>query len=208
MSITSPAGSTAVASAVARALDSTTTTGWRILHQVRWPGHPGMHLAHVAVGPGGIVVVTEGGPTLHEESLDPQLADVACATAAVTALLAPQHRRLVRGVRATRARVDLPTRARVVDADSLPDVLGALPRVLSPVEVVIVAAHLRAELDLTMAARRVAGVPRPAESVEPMAVRPVTIRPWRRLRPGTLTALLLAAGVVVPWLIIWSVRGL
>ena len=207
MSITSPAGNTDVASAVARALDSTTTTGWRVLHQVRWPGHPGMCLPHVAVGPGGIVVVTEVGQTLHDEALDPQLADVACATAAVTALLAPQHRRLVRGIRATRVRIDLPTRAQVVDADSLPDLLGALPQTLGPVEVVVVAAHLRAELDPTMAARSVTRVPRPAQSVEPMAARPVTIRPRRRLQPGTLTVLLLAAGVVVLWLVSWLVQG-
>jgi hypothetical protein len=201
MSITSPAGDAAVTSAVARALDSTAGTGWRVLHHVRWPGHPGVRLAHVAIGPGGIVVVTEGGPALHEESVDPQLADVACACAAVTALLAPQHRRLVRGVRADRPGAGLPTRAQVLPAGALPDLLNRLPQVLSPVEVVIVAAHLRTELAPVRPGPRTTTVPRPAESVEPGGLRLVSIPPRRRLSPGRLTTVLLAAGVVLPWVV-------
>ncbi len=42
---------------VADELDQLAASGWRVLHDVRWPGRPVANLDHVAVGPGGVVVV-------------------------------------------------------------------------------------------------------------------------------------------------------
>lgn len=200
MSIQSPAGNPAVMSVVGRAIER--APGWRVLHDVRWPGHPQARLAHVAVGPGGVVVVLEDGPGLHEGVRDARAENLSCATAAVTALLGPAHRRSVRGLHAVERRSGEPTRAAVVLADLLPEVLASLPEVLTPVETVVVAAHLRVELDPTGAARRVARVPRPAPAAEPGAAEAgpsPARRRWWLLGPGRLTALLLVAGLAVPW---------
>lgn len=202
MSIQSPTGNPVVVNVVGRALER--TPGWRVLHDVRWPGHPQARLAHVAVGPGGVVVVLEDGPALHEGVRDARAENLSCATAAVTALLGPAQRKLVRGLHAVERRDGEPTRAALVPADLLPEVLGSLPEVLTPVETVVVAAHLRVELDPTGAARRVARVPRPSPAAEPGAVADETTparRRWWMLGPGRLTALLVAAGLTAPWLV-------
>ncbi|WP_159810408.1 hypothetical protein [Cellulomonas citrea] len=211
MSIQSPTGDPVAISSVGRALDR--TAGWRILHDVRWPGHPQARLAHVAVGPGGVVVVLEDGPNLHEGVRDGAAENLACATAAVTALLGPAHRKTVRGLHAVERRGETSTRAALVPAALLPDVLAQLPHVLTPLETVIVAAHLRVELDPTGAAHRVARVPQPTAAPEPGAeasdeqqatdpttdVRPRLRRRWWPLGPGRLTGLLVVAGLVLPW---------
>ncbi|MBU4215239.1 MAG: hypothetical protein KJ548_10350 [Actinobacteria bacterium] len=200
MSIQSPAGSPAVMSTVGRALER--ATGWRVLHDVRWPGHPQARLAHVAVGPGGVVVVLEDGPGLHEGVRDGQAENLSCATAAVTALLGPTYRRSVRGLHAVERRGGGSTRAAVVPADLLPDVLASLPEVLTPVETVVVAAHLRVALDPSGGARRVTRVPQPSPAAEPGTAQSAPAparRRWWPLGPGRLTALLLAVGLAVPW---------
>jgi hypothetical protein len=43
--------------AVGAQLDRLVPLGWQVLHDVRWPGRPRANIDHVAVGPGGILVV-------------------------------------------------------------------------------------------------------------------------------------------------------
>ena len=40
--------------------------GWTLLHEDHWPGQTEPQLVHVAVGPGGVVVVTEKAWIGHE----------------------------------------------------------------------------------------------------------------------------------------------
>lgn len=83
--------------------------GWVVLHDVRWPGRPRANLDHVAIGPGGVVVVDaknwSGEVSVRDGALhcgswrkDREVEGVVGATAAVTALLPPVHRSATRGV--------------------------------------------------------------------------------------------------------------
>ena len=42
---------------VAQVLDELDAHGWKVLHDVRWPGQHKANLDHVLVGPGGVIVV-------------------------------------------------------------------------------------------------------------------------------------------------------
>jgi len=177
-------------------------------------------------------------PAVHDEALDTLQEDLSCATSAVTALVAPRHRRTVRGVLVVPPGVEPPTRAPVVESDRLETWLTSLDQLLTPLEVVLVSAYLRDRLN-PLTSPRTSHVPQPSPSVErtvpvlaetPIATpapapRPVTLtagpsatgtdtvaqldrRPRRRNRrrwwhpgPGTTTALVIAAGVVTPWLV-------
>lgn len=81
--------------------------GWQALHGVNWPGRPQASLAHVLVGPGGIVVVdvrdwtgdvrVAAGGLWQGRFARPQAVEGALAQcAALTSVVAPQYRRLVR----------------------------------------------------------------------------------------------------------------
>jgi hypothetical protein len=146
MSTTNPTWD-AVTDPVTQALNGMSAQGWRNLHHTRWPGHPGHMLAHVAVGPGGIVVVMVPGPSTHEDAVDVLHEDQACSIASVTALVAPRHRRAVNGILVVPPDSDLPTRATAVDHNGLEKWLNDLEPRLSPLEVVLVSAYLRDKLD-------------------------------------------------------------
>ncbi|WP_432564810.1 nuclease-related domain-containing protein [Kineococcus sp. SYSU DK003] len=94
---------------VAATLGELQAAGWILLHDVHWPGRPKANLDHVAIGPGGIVVVDAKNwswqITVHEGVLwceswrkDRELEAIASAVAAVAALLPPAHRSAARGV--------------------------------------------------------------------------------------------------------------
>ncbi|MCL2454483.1 MAG: hypothetical protein FWD18_04190 [Micrococcales bacterium] len=207
MSMTNPSGGT-VTDPVVVALDGLSTHGWRMLHTTRWPGHPGQTIEHVAIGPGGVVVVAVPHTTVHDEALDEPQEDLACATSAVTALVAPRHRRSVRGVLVVPPGVEAPTLAEVVDSEHLAGWLTTLDPVLSPLEVVLVSAYLRDKLD-PVAAPRATRVPQPAPPVDdaPTVEEPeppaVPEPPAPRRRPGLSrrTALIVAAGLALPWVV-------
>ncbi len=249
---------------VVAVLDALSAQGWRMLHTTRWPGHPGHAIEHVAVGPGGVVVVSVPHATVHDEALDGPQEDLSCATSAVTALVAPRHRRTVRGLLVVPPGTEPPTRAPVVESDRLEAWLTSLDQVLTPLEVVLVSAYLRDRLN-PLATPRATQVPRPAPPAEPAVAEPATAgptaagpslavpgieatssapavaattvptvpapataapaatgalaaEPARRPRPrrrrrwwqpgsGTTTALVVAAGVVAPWVVAWLLHA-
>ena len=112
------AGDRAAENAVAEKLGELVPRGWRVLHNVPWPGRPNAWLDHVLVGPGGVVVVDDKnwaglvsvssgvlwqGRYARNQSVESALAQ--CA--AVASVLAPQYRRLVRPLICMSAQPDL-----------------------------------------------------------------------------------------------------
>lgn len=147
--------------AVAETLGHLGRYGWVALHDLRWPGRRHANLDHVAVGPGGLVVIDAKnwsgdvavvGGVLRQNGF-PQTAKVtgaAEAAAAVTALLAPEHRTAVRAAICLAGQDCAPVVAEggatVVGRWQLPDHLLALPARLSPYEVADLARRLEHEL--------------------------------------------------------------
>ena len=146
---------------VADVLAHLTRYGWTVLHDVRWPGRQRANLDHVAIGPGGVFVVdaknwsgdvrvTEGGLRQNGYGRAAAVEGVSQAAAAVTTLLAPQHRSAVRGVLCLAGQEDQPVTTvqgvTVCGRWQLPEHLLAQPVRLSVYDVVDVARHLHAEL--------------------------------------------------------------
>lgn len=134
--------------------------GWTGLHGVRWRGATDEMISHVAIGPGGVVVVNEmnwdGNVTVQDGVLrhggfrcDRDIERLVTSCAAVTSLLAPEHRRSVTGVLCVTTR-DLPAEPTggvyVVGRLHLASMLVALPPVLSPLEVADITRDLTARL--------------------------------------------------------------
>ncbi|WP_380172347.1 nuclease-related domain-containing protein [Kineococcus sp. DHX-1] len=188
---------------VAQALGELETHGWHLLHDLHWPGRRSANLDHVAVGPGGVVVVdakkwsgtvriSDGHLRQNGYRRDRELEGVARATAAVAALLPPEHRASTRGllclvdqpVRPTRTRSGVP----VVGRAYLVHHLRSLDATLTSDDVDRLTHLLRAQLDgprspalTTTAAVEVAT---PARR-EPPARRRVPLRPPPRPRRFT-----------------------
>ena len=164
--------------------------GWVTLHDLRWPGRQRANIDHIAVGPGGIVVVDaknwSGSVTVADGALrqngyrrDSSAEGAAQAAADVTAMLAPQHRTAVRAALCLAAQDQQPTPVQGVDVVGrwdLPRYLLGLPHRLSPYDVADVARYLATELG-TPAAR----APRRRPSTRPhRAVTPARGRTSRR----------------------------
>jgi hypothetical protein len=135
---------------VAAAIDSVARYGWAALHDLHWPGRPKANLDHVALGPGGVVLVdaknwsgdisvTDG--RLRQNGVDrtEQVESVAAAAADLAAQLAPQHRSAVRGVVCLASQDVPPTESSfgviVVGRLHLPALLASMPQRLSPYDV-------------------------------------------------------------------------
>ncbi|KSW20816.1 hypothetical protein ATM99_15120 [Cellulomonas sp. B6] len=146
---------------VADVLAHLTRYGWTVLHDVRWPGRQRANLDHVAIGPGGVFVVdaknwsgdvrvSPDGVRQNGYGRDAAVEGVSQAAAAVTTLLAPQHRSAVRGVMCLAGQQDQPVTTvqgvTVCGQWQLPEHLLAQPVRLSVYDVVDVARHLHAEL--------------------------------------------------------------
>ena len=131
---------------VAHELDALHDRGWRVLHDVHWPGRPQANLDHVAIGPGGVVVIdtknwsgsvsTSGGVLRcsgYRKTKESEA--VAQMAAAVAALLEPQHRALVGGAVALVQQEQAPTVVEagtvVVGRGHLAEWLASAPPVLS-----------------------------------------------------------------------------
>jgi len=143
--------------------------GWVALHDLRWPGRQRANVDHIAVGPGGIVVidaknwsgrvaVADGALRQNGYRRESSAEGVSQAAADVTALLAPEHRTAVRAVLCLAAQDQAPTPVQGVDVLGrwqLAEYLLGLPPRLSVYEVADVARYLEGEL-------RKAVVPTPA----------------------------------------------
>jgi hypothetical protein len=144
--------------AVGDALRGLRRAGWVVLDEVPWPGRRLAHIDHVAVGPGGVVVIdsrawtgdlTIAGGVLRfgENRRDWELQEAANACAQVTALLPPRYRTSTRALMVLSAH-DLPPTATVRDVPVVgPSHLAAhlrgLPHRLTPADVRTVEHHLR-----------------------------------------------------------------
>ena len=95
--------------ATGRALDSLRAEGWIVLHDLRWPGRPRANIDHIAVGPGGVVVIDTknwtGRVDVRDEVLrqngqrrEREVASAAEAAIAVVALLPADLHATVRTV--------------------------------------------------------------------------------------------------------------
>lgn len=143
--------------AVGAALDGLFATGWRVVHDVHWPGRPKANLDHVAVGPGGIVIVDaknwSGSITVNQGVVrqngyrrERLPEEAASAAAALTVLLEPQHRAAVRSavcfVQQQIGPALLPGGTAVVGLQQLAGWLVTLPVVLGPGEVHVIHDYL------------------------------------------------------------------
>lgn len=146
---------------VASALEPLAQFGWLAAHDVHWPGRPQANIDHIAVGPGGVVVidaknwtgaVTLANSTLRQNgySREREVEGVAQAAAAVTALLAPQHRACVRAVICLAGQEQDPATVTsgvtVIGRHQLATWLATLPARLTPYDVADVGRHLQREL--------------------------------------------------------------
>ena len=119
--------------------------GWRILHDVHWPGRPKANIDHIAVGPGGVLVIDaknwSGDVRLRDGELYqngyPRKREASSSLeqcSAVAVLLEPQHRSMVQAWICLVGQPDLagPTTAGVTVAgiNRLVEAVLALPPVL------------------------------------------------------------------------------
>lgn len=132
--------------------------GWRILHDVHWPGRPKANIDHVLIGLGGVLVIDAKNWTgrveirnnglyqngysrrRHVESAEQQAASIA-------ALLDPPYRRFVQAwlCLAGHPQVDgqLSGAVKVHGVETVRDAVHALPKVLEPQAVAAIHAKLR-----------------------------------------------------------------
>ncbi len=146
---------------VADTLATLAKYGWTALHDVHWPGRPQANIDHIAVGPGGVLVIDAKNWSGRVEVRDGELfqngyrrteevAGVLRACDAVTALLAPEHRMRVVPILCLAAQDQDPVKVRpgsaVVGRHQLATTLVGLPACLSPFEVADIARLLWTEL--------------------------------------------------------------
>lgn len=135
--------------------------GWTVLHDLRRPGSAWADIERIVVGPGGILVlqtvpghgevsVSDGTLWMRGDARTPEVAAVAATAGAVTALLAPEHRRLVRPVLVLDDQELAPTvvhgGALVVGTHRLAEHLRAMRPVLPLAELPLIVDYLTAEL--------------------------------------------------------------
>jgi hypothetical protein len=136
-------------------------SGWFLLHDVHWPGRPKANLDHVAVGPGGILVVDAknwtGDVDLRSGELrqngHPRTSAASSAleqAAVLAALLEPRHRKFVQawlcmvGQPLLRGRTQ--GGVRVEGIDTFAPAAAELPGVLDPESVSVIYAYLKERL--------------------------------------------------------------
>lgn len=146
---------------VAAKMDELAANGWLALHDVHWPGRPKANLDHILVGPGGIIVVDAknwsgnvqvGGGRLRQNGYgrDREVLGASEQSAAVAALVEPQHRRFVQGwiCLVAQPAVDeiAGSAVRILGLDMLCPAVVGLPPVLDEAEVQVVHAYLNGQL--------------------------------------------------------------
>lgn len=153
-------GTAAEASGTTRAL-AAAPAGWTVLRDLHRPGRSRTTVEHVAVGPGGVVVletvrwrgaveVVDGTLRHQGYGRTPEVTAVADGAGAITALLAPAHRRAVHAVLCVAGSTLEPAAARgggvVVGELRLAQHLAGLPDRFTPEDAVLVSEYLAAEL--------------------------------------------------------------
>lgn len=146
---------------VADKLGELVPRGWYVLHDVHWPGRPKASLDHVLVGPGGIVVVdcknwtgevrVLSGVLWQGRYARTQAVEGALAQcAAVSSVVSPPYRRLVRPLICMAAQPDLfgvtASDVAVAGTRRVVGAIEALPQVLDQRTVAGLYAHLGQEL--------------------------------------------------------------
>ncbi|WPF80904.1 nuclease-related domain-containing protein [Sanguibacter sp. 4.1] len=145
---------------VAQALGFLERYGWVALHDVHWPGRPKANIDHIAVGPGGIVVidaknwtgdvvVRDGVLRQNGYSRERETTSAATATSAVAARIAAMHRSAVVPVLCLVAQDVEPVvlgQTTVVGRSGLAAHLVSLPVRLAAYEVADVARFLASDL--------------------------------------------------------------
>ncbi|MHA7263557.1 nuclease-related domain-containing protein [Arthrobacter sp. TMN-37] len=136
-------------------------SGWLVLHDVHWPGRPKANIDHLAIGPGGILVIDaknwSGDVSLRHGELiqngHSRSRSTAAAleqAAAVAALLEPQHRTLVQAwlcmVGQPAMRGATAAGVRIEGIDTLTAAAAALPEVLEGPFVAAIHTYLAAQL--------------------------------------------------------------
>jgi hypothetical protein len=142
---------------VAERLAELESEGWRVLHDVHWPGRPKANLDHVLVGPGGVVVLDtknwtgtvelRGGELRQNGHRAARIDTVLDQANAVAALLEPQHRHLAAGWICLIGQPDVAGRSksgvRIEGAETFIPALRSLPTVLDIVAVDVIAQYLK-----------------------------------------------------------------
>ena len=145
---------------VAHTLGALERYGWTLLHDVRQPDRQLANLDHVAIGPGGVVVIdaknwpgtvtTESGVLRQNGYARTKETDaVGLQAASVAALLRPEHRTATRGALTTVAHDVEPLQigpTTVVGRAQLGPWLLSLPPRLTPFDVAVIATVLDREL--------------------------------------------------------------
>ena len=147
---------------VAETLDPLSHYGWTCLHDVHWPGRPIANIDHIAIGPGGVVIIDAknwtGHVVMHDGVLtqngyrrDREVEGVAGAAAAVAAMFRPQHHSKVWGVICLAGQDQPPVSSvpgvTVVGRLQLASYLVGLPTVFSPYDVADTGRHLASALE-------------------------------------------------------------
>lgn len=119
--------------------------GWKILHDVHWPGRPKANIDHIAIGPGGVLVIDaknwsgdarlrDGELTRNGFARKRETSSALDQCAAVAALLEPQHRNMTQAWICLAGQPDVAGLAdsgvAVVGIDTLVERVVALPPVL------------------------------------------------------------------------------
>ncbi|KRE78273.1 hypothetical protein ASG71_10225 [Arthrobacter sp. Soil763] len=184
---------------VAKKITELEGLGWLALHDVHWPGRPKANVDHILVGPGGIVVVDaknwSGEVRLRAGILrqngytrEPEIAGVLQQSAAVAALLDPNHRRLVQGwiclVGQPELRGTTNSGIRLQGLNTLVPAVAALPAVLDTALVPIIHGYLQQALGGTTSPQLLTTaqfVPqqRSAGQFGPPDAPAATLRQWR-----------------------------
>ncbi|NJC21433.1 hypothetical protein BJ994_000509 [Arthrobacter pigmenti] len=142
---------------VAERLRELEDDGWFFLHDVHWPGRPKANLDHIAIGPGGVVVIDAKNWTgivqLHHGELRQNgyrrtstVDSVLEQAGAVAVLLEPQHRQSVSGwlclVGQPELRGTTKNGVRIQGLNGLSDALRTLPPVLDATTVRAIRGYL------------------------------------------------------------------
>jgi hypothetical protein len=175
--------------------------GWTALHDVRWPGRPQANIDHIAIGPGGVVIIDaknwSGAVTVRDGVLRQngyqrgrETQGVAEATAAVTTLLAAQHRTATRAVLCLTSQdqdVETVPGVDIVGRWQLPEHLINLPMRLTVFEVAEIANYLRGQLDRRTQSTtnwRPTSQPEPRRPVPRPRYQPPSRRPSTARKPA------------------------